>query len=314
MLFVFTYFLREPFDLTAAIFAVIRGHILDLDLCTIETPSQKIYSFLSLAWGIISDVDIESEKYRYLGNARFTLGAVIRILGLRTYRGRLSYLPHDDDDDDDDSDDSHQNTSNIDVPKQQQTQNEDESRFFSFPNSPDGFNYNENRSQVNEKLQSIAGLDNAGYVKSPFTSVDGISHQLNESPQTKYLPPLQSQLPSNWKTVEGVFILGCAVLLSHLGPDLFVSPSAKFGDGLLHIAYLKSGVSKLRLLSLFNEMETGGHLDSTECVYLKARAYRLEPDLSQPGTIAIDGERIPYSVVQGEIHKGLGRVMCSRPY
>lgn len=295
-------FNREPFDLTAAIFAVICGQTLELDLCTIETPSKTIYSFLSLTWGIMSDVDIESEKYRYLGNGRFTLGALIRILGLRTYRGRLSYLPED-------NDNSHEITSSIDVPKAQ-SQEEDDSRFYSFPNSLDDFE----EPQVNTSLQSVAGLDNAGFIKSPFTSVNGISQSMIEGPQTKFLPPFRNKLPSNWTTVDGVFILGCAVLLSHLGSDLVVSPSSKFGDGSLSIAYIKSGISKLKLLSLFNKMGTGEHLDSDECVYLKVRAFRLEPDLSQPGTIAVDGEKIPYSVVQGEVHKGLGRVMCSKPH
>ena len=38
-------------------------------------------------------MDIESEAYRWLGSARFTLGALQRITFLRHYRGRLSYLP-----------------------------------------------------------------------------------------------------------------------------------------------------------------------------------------------------------------------------
>lgn len=46
-----------------------------------DTCRERIYSFLSITWGIIADVDIESEKYRSLGNARFTVGAVSRILG-----------------------------------------------------------------------------------------------------------------------------------------------------------------------------------------------------------------------------------------
>ena len=65
-----------------------------LDLISVDTPNaQQTVSFLSVAWGIIADIDIESERYRFLGAARITIGALVRIVSLRHYRGRLSYLP-----------------------------------------------------------------------------------------------------------------------------------------------------------------------------------------------------------------------------
>ena len=51
-----------------------------MDLVAVDTSKKRLYSFLSVAWGIIADVDIESERYRRLGNARFTVGAVVRIV------------------------------------------------------------------------------------------------------------------------------------------------------------------------------------------------------------------------------------------
>ena len=48
-----------------------------------------------LLQGIISDADIESERLRALGGARFAVMGLFRILKLRSYRGRLSYLPAD---------------------------------------------------------------------------------------------------------------------------------------------------------------------------------------------------------------------------
>lgn len=41
----------------------------------------------------MADVDIESEKIKWIGETRFDLWAVLRILLLRTYRSRFSYLP-----------------------------------------------------------------------------------------------------------------------------------------------------------------------------------------------------------------------------
>lgn len=52
-----------------------------------------MYSFLSVGWGLISDIDIESERFRAIGGQRFTVWSVARLLDLRTYRGKLWYLP-----------------------------------------------------------------------------------------------------------------------------------------------------------------------------------------------------------------------------
>ncbi|XP_077107931.1 sphingosine kinase 1 [Ranitomeya variabilis] len=79
--------------LTNCAFILCKGHPTPLDIVSITTASQqRIFSFLSLAWGFISDVDIESEKYRFMGYARFSVGTFVRLTALRTYRGRLSYL------------------------------------------------------------------------------------------------------------------------------------------------------------------------------------------------------------------------------
>lgn len=57
-------------------------------------PPVNVYSLsLSLAWGFVADVDIESEKYRHVGAARFTVGTLVRLASLRVYRGKLAYLP-----------------------------------------------------------------------------------------------------------------------------------------------------------------------------------------------------------------------------
>eukprot|EP01042_Synura_sphagnicola_P019190 gene19190-24278_t len=51
--------------------------------------------FLHVAYGLISDIDILSEPYRRLGEARFTLMAIRLILAKRSYRARVSILPYD---------------------------------------------------------------------------------------------------------------------------------------------------------------------------------------------------------------------------
>uniref|UniRef100_A0A8C0EKK6 Sphingosine kinase 1 n=1 Tax=Bubo bubo TaxID=30461 RepID=A0A8C0EKK6_BUBBB len=80
--------------LTNCTFILCKGLHTQMDLVSLSTASGKrLFSFLGFGWGFISDVDIDSEKYRRLGNARFTLGTLQCLAKLRVYQGRLSYLP-----------------------------------------------------------------------------------------------------------------------------------------------------------------------------------------------------------------------------
>ena len=86
---------KEAFSSLAAAFVLIKGKSRRLDLSRVVTPSRPEghLSFLCMGWAIVSDVDIESERLRCLGSLRFTVGALQRIVFLRDYPGRLSYLP-----------------------------------------------------------------------------------------------------------------------------------------------------------------------------------------------------------------------------
>lgn len=46
-----------------------------MDITTVETVSkQTIYMSLLGSWGMIADIDIESEKFRKIGETRFVIG------------------------------------------------------------------------------------------------------------------------------------------------------------------------------------------------------------------------------------------------
>lgn len=57
-----------------------------MDVVRVETAKDTMFSFLSVGWGLIADIDIESEKLRAIGSPRFSLWSVARLIGLRTYR------------------------------------------------------------------------------------------------------------------------------------------------------------------------------------------------------------------------------------
>ncbi|XP_062207080.1 sphingosine kinase 2-like isoform X2 [Phragmites australis] len=83
----------ETYSVSNAVFAIIKGHTQSLDVCTILQGEKKFFSVLLMTWGLVADIDIESEKYRWMGSARFDFYAVLRIMNLRKYCGSIQFVP-----------------------------------------------------------------------------------------------------------------------------------------------------------------------------------------------------------------------------
>ncbi|EDV27726.1 uncharacterized protein TRIADDRAFT_20947, partial [Trichoplax adhaerens] len=81
-------------NITSAMFMIIKRYTTKLDLVSITTLKDQRYSFLSVGWGLLSDVDIGTEKFRKLGTARFVLGTVKHLTKLKYYHGKFQYLPN----------------------------------------------------------------------------------------------------------------------------------------------------------------------------------------------------------------------------
>ncbi|KAJ8005085.1 hypothetical protein DPEC_G00142990 [Dallia pectoralis] len=125
------------------------------------------------------------------------------------------------------------------------------------------------------------------------------------------LPPLDQPLPTqDWVTIEGDFVLVLAIYQSHLGADLHAAPQARFDDGLIHLTFVRAGISRATLLRLFLAMERGAHLSlsSPYVSHVPARAFRLQP-LSPRGTLTVDGELVPYGPLQAQVHPSMSRLI-----
>ncbi|KAL1195140.1 Sphingosine kinase 1 [Cardamine amara subsp. amara] len=82
-----------PCSAKSATISIIRGRTRSLDVATISQGTTKFFSVLMLAWGLVADIDIESEKFRWMGSARFDIYGLQRILCLRQYNGRILFVP-----------------------------------------------------------------------------------------------------------------------------------------------------------------------------------------------------------------------------
>ncbi|XP_077020036.1 sphingosine kinase 1 [Tamandua tetradactyla] len=222
-----------------------RRLLAPMNLLSLHTASGlRRFSVLSLAWGFIADVDLESEKYRCLGEKRFTLGTFLRLATLRIYQGRLAYLP-------------------------------------------------------------------AGRAVCPAPALDG------QGPVDEHLVPLEKPVPSHWTVVpDQDFVLVLLLLHSHLGSEMLAAPMGHCAAGVMHLFYVRAGVSRASLLRLFLAMEKGRHMEYNcpHLVYVPVAAFRLEPKDGR-GAFAVDGELMASEAVQGQVQPDLLQMVsgCVEP-
>ncbi|OBS73351.1 hypothetical protein A6R68_12028 [Neotoma lepida] len=229
--------------LTNCTLLLCRRHLSPMNLLSLHTASGlQVYSVLSLSWGFVADVDLESEKYRRLGEIRFTVGTIFRLATLRTYQGQLAYLP----------------------------------------------------------------VGNAAS-KTPASPA-----LVQKGPVDTYLVPLEEPVPSHWTVVpEQDFVLVLVLLHTHLSRELFAAPMGRCEAGVMHLFYVRAGVSRAMLLRLFLAMQKGKHMeyDCPYLVYVPVVAFRLEPK-NQRGVFSVDGELMTCEAVQGQVHPNYFRMVC----
>jgi sphingosine kinase len=254
----------ESFVMHSA-FLTAKHNILPLDLIGIHLSTTNesysklkdpyfIYSFLSLEWALIADIDSESENYRFLGGLRFTVGAIKRVLKLRIYPGRLSFLPVGE------------------------------------------FKLKDNRIKLLQNVQPSS---------STSPSFDTCKTKF------KYLKPFNEILPLDWFTIEDNFIFVLIVNLPLIAKDFNASPNSKFDDAQLLLIFIREGITKIELLKLFGDTETGAYLNSPKVECIPIKAFRIEP-LTDQGCFMIDGERVPYGPIQGEVLPSMANVIAKR--
>lgn len=284
-------------------FMLCKGLVGSLDLVSIQLSSgQRLFSFLSLAWGFVADVDIESEKYRHVGVIRFLMGTLVRLATLRVYQGRLAYLPISDAP-------KHQKGSLKLNPSSAPPSLCSSLPCRLIPNTSPNQNSVLHCNSTNSNQNTISKCSiNTSTPLQTETHSEVKSKVLLDS----LLLNLDQPLPESWTVVkEEDFVLVLAIYQSHLAEDLWTVPGAMADDGVIHLFYVTAGISRPALLRLFLAMERGAHL-AVGCPYLmyeKVKALRLEP-ITPQGIISVDGEVVEYGPVQAQIHPGLARLIC----
>ncbi|XP_072378105.1 sphingosine kinase 1-like [Diabrotica undecimpunctata] len=288
--------------------AIVRNHSEFMDLVRVETTSQIVFSFLSVGWGLLSDIDIESEKFRILGGQRFTIWSLARLIGLRSYGGKLWYLPAEL------PLVEQQNNlvfssivgSNVDLPSEVNLETK-----AGRPRVDSWYSANSRRSAyfsaTGSSYQSTA--DSAGAV--------GASPNPAERPRmygpASQIPAVLAPLPTKWECISGRFVMVHASYQSHLGEDCLFAPDATLNDGKIWLLIVRAGATRSQLLQFLLGLSTGAHATSKSfdglVELIPVHAFRIEPDMTEEGYITVDGELVEYGPIQAEMFPSLCRVM-----
>ena len=301
-----THRVAQPCDNCTAALAIARGHLVSLDRAEFRAEEAEdievkedgatkvdaspgsprhqarserlpiaMHALLSLSWGFFSDVDIESERWRFLGGARFTVGAIVRVLFMRRYDARIRFRPlgaedaadaaffleDGSSDDDDDQDGAFYNKFDISRSRKRKGSTYNVSGAHRMGNPHD--------SRVAKRAAKAAARGATAGVEMP------------DRP--------------GWREIAGSDVQGVwALNLPWAAEDMFAAPAAQCSDGAFDLLVFK-GHSRLSLLLNLLKLDAGRHVPHSRVTYVKASELEVVPGASstgQGGYIAVDGELV----------------------
>ncbi|KAI9137069.1 ATP-NAD kinase-like domain-containing protein, partial [Paraphysoderma sedebokerense] len=311
-------------------------------------PKLIRYGLLSISWAFIADVDLGSEVLRFLGPLRNDVWSVVCTFNLKSYRGRIAYLPADG----------------------------DESLSGDLHGS---------RGEVNSTgggLTANGGTESNGHhTKSNHSHVLSIQSQSDSSsstpiygPKARFLSsapfPLSkisgsTPAPPNWTVLPPdtyQYFLACNT--SFISLDFKGAPHARMNDGYLDLIF-NSDLTTSRILPYLLDTTSGKYVEARGMEYVKIKAFVLDVEVQQnaigvsnsvkeetnggaegnigsgeqlalqpvkagvqekerlklekkwkkgqsKGYISLDGERMEYRGIYVEMHPGMGRVIVPR--
>ena len=84
--------INQPVTPEVCAYICIKGVGCEIDISKVDFQDGRvIYSFLSVSWSYIADVDIESDRFRCCGIIRYDLYGAWRLLSLKRYTGTFTW-------------------------------------------------------------------------------------------------------------------------------------------------------------------------------------------------------------------------------
>ncbi|KAK6732453.1 hypothetical protein RB195_016687 [Necator americanus] len=224
-----------------------------VNLIHVQTDKSNMAAFLSVGWGLMADIDIESERWRKsLGSNRFVLGGLIRALNLRTYRGRLAY------------------------------------KLCAGGKRGTSTNYDIYGKNIGERMLNSSRNSSEEEISLSHRPLDAIWRSLH----SERVSDVEDEIPQNWTVIEDEFISVYAVTVSHISNDGPFAPKAYMDDDRIYLTYIlqKDLPGRLSLIKYLTAIESQKHLDLPFVQAIEVSAFRLEP-LDSGSYVVVDDLR-----------------------
>ncbi|KAK7070757.1 Sphingosine kinase 2 [Halocaridina rubra] len=286
------------------------GYTSPMDLVLIQTPSDQKLSFLSIGLGLLSDIDIESERLRSIGETRFTIWALARIANMRRYHAKVSFKRSQ-------ANISNNNHNIRHILRRSQTVEAEselgraglgnqmirsqsaiagEDEFCPPLMKADPCSFNEDDHLESRETTSLESTDN---FKSGDLSSNGRSNYLQ--------PKLQEPVPEDWETIEDDFVILYACYQTHMGSDIFLAPEATLNDGVIWLLLVRGHATKASITKFLLAMD-GSHVNIQGVEMFPVEAFRIEPS-GKTGYLTVDGEKIQWGPLQAQILPSKGNII-----
>ncbi|KAJ2818555.1 Sphingosine kinase 1, partial [Coemansia erecta] len=269
--------------------AIVRAQSRPIDIMSATMSSGLVeYCFLSLTWGLLGDIDIESERMRWAGAARLDLYGTLRLMNLRYYGGRLHYLPATvtaDGDDAVDGDDAN---------SQSEHDREVNRKAEALARKAVMVQESAQASSINISESNNQGKDMAWGLPAPNFSSPLVRQSPKPLPDA-LSPPIQPavtlhptltagiQLPvkpgtlsSRWRTIEGPFVQLIATNVAWLSADFLACQRARVSDGAIDLVY-SGNASKWNMFQYMSSSSSSNYMNTEDITHVRARAFILEP-------------------------------------
>ncbi|KAJ2664665.1 hypothetical protein IWW48_000610 [Coemansia sp. RSA 1200] len=300
--------------------AVVKAETRPLDVMSVTTASGLVeHCFLSMTWGLIADIDIESERMRWAGSARLDLYGTIRLMNLRYYGGRLHYLPATPEDEDTEADggegNRHASVGNSGAVHDSVQRGR---RAGGPDNALAATQYSSTNSSVaNIMERTDQGADVPWGLPPPNFSSPLIRHSPKPlaSPLLSHaqpavtlhptltagigLPVADGSLPPRWKTIEGPFAQVIATNVPWLSAGFLACQKARISDGAIDLVFSRA-VSKWQILPYISSSTKDNYMNKDGVEHTKVRAFILEPT----GLRTTTRSEASFATVQGEGDSG----------
>ncbi|KAJ1960466.1 Sphingosine kinase 1 [Dispira parvispora] len=303
-------------SLESATLSLIKGRTHAMDIMALSRPDGSItYGHLNLLWGILADIDIESEKLRWAGPLRMNLWGMVRWLQLRRYPGRLHLLPAEIDPATgqvvgttpvrstlrsvpdrfklpemrfDEGNDSTAFSANI--LGQTILQGSANNLNDPVPQTP--------ASQLSTQLlptttkSNRSRRDRKSFAPTPGgrRSVYFNVKSLLPKPGGEFAPdvvfPVTAPLPAPWRIINGPFVNITATNVPWISQDFMASPFARLNDGAFDVVWCQDIPRGKVLQYLVDPIASAKQLNAGHYQHCKVRAIILEPLGDKGGLLA----------------------------